>query len=161
MMRNKFVVLAIFMTGLLCAACNSNVVFENTIVMDKATWSKENVAVFPFTPRDTSTVYDVILKVKNNDNYAYSNLYVFNEIRFPNKQFMRDTIELFLADVEGEWTGESWFSTHTNTFNFKKGIQFPYNGEYFFSLEQAMRCTNKNCSVSGIESITMQIIERK
>lgn len=150
-----------FVGILLFAACNSNVVFESTITMDNATWNRTDVAVFPFTPRDTTTKYDVILKIKNNNEYAYSNLYMFSEIRFPNKQFTRDTIEFFLADAAGEWTGKRWLSTHTNTFNFKQGIQFPFNGEYIFSLEQAMRCSNKDCTLKGIEAITFQIIERK
>ncbi|MCL2328798.1 MAG: gliding motility lipoprotein GldH [Bacteroidetes bacterium] len=159
-MRNK----SRFFLGLfglfLLAACNSNVVFESTIIMDNAVWNKSDIAVFPFTPRDTTTKYDVIVSIQNNSNYTYSNLYVFSEIRFPNQQFTRDTIEFFLADAAGEWTGKRRFSKHTNTFNFKQGIQFPYNGEYIFSLEQAMRCINKDCTLSGIEKITFTIVER-
>ncbi|MDR0941288.1 MAG: gliding motility lipoprotein GldH [Bacteroidales bacterium] len=165
-MRNRFLRLILrvsfisLVSVLLCTACNSNVVFESTITMDNATWNKTDVAVFPFTPRDTITKYDVILEITNNNEYAYSNLYVFSDIRFPNKQFTRDTIEFFLADAAGEWTGKRWLSTHTNTFRFKQGIQFPYNGEYTFSLEQAMRCSNKECSLKGIEKITFTIVEQ-
>ena len=159
-MRSKFGFFMGFVGLFLCAACNSNVVFENTIAIENAAWNKTDVAVFQFTPRDTLTQYDVIVKIKNNNDYAYSNLYVFSEIRFPNQQFTRDTIEFFLADAAGEWTGKRWLSKHTNTFNFKQGIQFPYNGEYVFSLEQAMRCINKDCVLKGIEAITFKIVER-
>jgi gliding motility-associated lipoprotein GldH len=136
------------------------VVFESTITPPNAVWSKEDIAVFTFTPRDTLTQYDIILSIRNTNDYAYSNLFVFSEIRFPNRQFTRDTIEFVLADAQGEWTGKRWFSSHTNTFNFKQGVRFPYEGEYTFLLEQAMRCTNKDCALSGIEKITVQIVER-
>lgn len=159
-MRSK----SVFFTGLLglllFAACNSNVVFKSAIAVDNAMWNRTDIAVFSFTPRDTVTQYDVIVSIQNNSNYAYSNLYVFSEIRFPNQQFTRDTIEFILADAAGEWTGKRWFSKHTNTFNFKQGIRFPHNGEYIFSFEQAMRCTNKDCTLTGIEKITCTIVER-
>jgi gliding motility-associated lipoprotein GldH len=142
------------------AACNSNVVFESSVDIKNSQWNKNDICVFPFTPRDTITQYDVLLNIEHSNTYAYSNLYMFSETRFPNQQFTRDTIEFILADANGEWTGKSWFSTYSNTFVFKQAIQFPYNGEYTFSLEQAMRCVNKECTLNGIEKITLQIVER-
>ncbi len=160
-MRNKFTVLAGIVIICSLVACNSNVVFESTVTMDNSVWSKNDIAVFPFTPRDTITMYDVIVSITNNNDYAYSNLYIFSEIRFPNEHFTRDTIEFILADAAGEWTGKQRFSTHTNTFNFKQAIRFPYEGNYSFSLEQAMRCNNKDCTLNGIEKITFKIVERQ
>jgi len=123
-------------------------------------WNKNNIANFTVNVNDTSSLYDVVLTVTNNDSYAYANLYMFTHIVFPDKKFTRDTIEFYVANNLGEWTG-SGVKNYTNTYKFKSNIRFPKVGEYTFSFEQAMRCSDTVCNLQGVEQLGLSLIRLK
>ncbi|MFO7868796.1 MAG: gliding motility lipoprotein GldH [Bacteroidales bacterium] len=122
-------------------------------------WSKDSVLDFNIPVKDTHNIYSITLNISNTDSYGYSNLYLFTSITFPDNKVYKDTVEFVLATDKGEWIGEESFSTYTNTFMLRRGVKFPQPGIYTFSFEQAMRCKNKSCSISGIKSITLSLIQ--
>jgi gliding motility-associated lipoprotein GldH len=153
----KFVVVGIIITILGCYACNSKQVYNEKTSIDNATWSKDSPITFSYTVPDTITQYTLQVTVENTNDYMYSNLFLFSTITFPDSLTIRDTLECMLANYKGEWTGKGWWG-YSNEFNFKHNIRFPKPGTYTFSFEQAMRCTNKSCELTGIKSIGFRII---
>lgn len=150
-------ILGIIILGLV--SCNNKVVYEETKEITNSSWNKNDIKKFTFNVPDTIHMYDIELDFTNSNDYVYSNLFIFSKIIFPNHTYANDTIEFVVADNKGEWTG-SGFRSFTNKFLFKKSIKFPIKGTYTFSFEQAMRCTNKECTLDGIEDISLRIIKK-
>lgn len=153
MKRSLFVVLV---SLFVFCSCNSNQIFEETIEFEDESWNKDSIVSFNVEIADTNALYDVVLSVTNNDDYPYSNLYVFTDISSDTLLYLRDTIEFILSSQDGEWLGTGLFG-YTNEFNLHSKIHFPKAGVYNFSYEQAMRCTNANCSVNGIQSVSFSL----
>jgi gliding motility-associated lipoprotein GldH len=88
---------------------------------------------------DTTTFYNFYINVRNNDDYAFRNLYLFLTTRMPNHNRTRDTLELILADPQGNWLGKGFGALHDNQILVRRNLSFPLAGSYTFSLQQAMR----------------------
>lgn len=144
------------LTIVVLVGCNSKQVFHESISFDNATWSKDSVARFCVDISDTTQAYDVVFSITNTDEYPYANLYLFTDIVIPNRQYIRDTVEFILSTNDGQWLGRG-MNGYTNDFQFKSNIRFPQMGTYVFSFEQAMRCKNADCSVSGIKSVSLSL----
>jgi|SRR5690606_35643331 len=157
-MRVKQVFFCVFFILFVCA-CSHQTEFSYSHDFPNQEWRKDDVFAVTFSIEDTTALYDVVLHLTNTEEYPYANLYLFSTIQVPNNSFVRDTVEFFLSDNAGNWTGKGWFS-YTNTYLFRQAIRFPYSGEYTFLFEQAMRCKNKQCSVLGIENIEFVLQKR-
>ena len=151
-MRKLFVVLLVAMT----AACNSKQVFHERVTFDDSEWCKDSVVRFSVDVTDTVQTYDVVFSIVNEDDYPYANLYLFTDIIFPNRQFLRDTVEFMLSTNDGQWLG-SGMNGYENNFQFKSNVRFPQCGTYVFAFEQAMRCKNNDCCVEGIKSVSLSL----
>ena len=145
--------------SLLLSACSHQTEFSYLHDFPNREWSKDDLFTVTFSVEDTTALYDVMLHLTNTDEYPYANLYLFSTIQMPNNTLLRDTVEFFLSDNAGNWTGKGWFS-YTNTYLFRQGIRFPFSGNYTFLFEQAMRCKNTQCSVFGIENIEFVLQKR-
>lgn len=157
-MRVQQVFFGVFFILLLCA-CSHQTEFSYSHDFPNQEWSKDDVLAVTFSIEDTTALYDVVLHLTNTEEYPYANLYLFSTIQVPDNSYVRDTVEFFLSDNAGDWTGKGWFS-YTNTYLFRQAIRFPFIGEYTFLFEQAMRCKNKQCSVFGIENIEFVLQKR-
>lgn len=151
-MRKLFIVLLVVLT----AACNSKQVFHEGVVFDNSEWCKDSVVRFSVDVTDTVQTYDVVFSIVNEDDYPYANLYLFTDIIFPNRQFLRDTVEFMLSTNDGQWLG-SGMNGYENNFQFKSNVRFPQCGTYVFAFEQAMRCKNNDCCVEGIKSVSLSL----
>ncbi len=153
-MKTKLFVVFAFL--IFFCSCNSKQIFNDTIVFEDETWSKDSIIRFDIEIADTNTLYDVVFSVTNSDAYPFANLYVFTDISSDTLLYLRDTIEFILSSQDGEWLGAGLFG-YTNEFNLHSKIHFPKIGKYTFSYEQAMRCTNADCSVNGIQSVSFSL----
>lgn len=140
------------------SSCSDKIVFEKEISMNNALWNMNNKATFSVPLQDTLNAYNIFLSFENNDDYKYSNIYLFCNIEFPNGQIITDTVEYYIADYHGKWTGEG-VSTYKNIAPYKANVRFPFAGTYTFSFEQAMRCGDDG-NLEGISAIGL-IIKQK
>ncbi|MCQ2608277.1 MAG: gliding motility lipoprotein GldH [Bacteroidales bacterium] len=142
-----------------CVGCNSKQVYRETIDFADNTWLKDSVVRFYVDVNDTTQSYDIAFSIVNNDEYPYSNLYLFTDIIFPSNEYVRDTIDFILATPDGEWLGSGW-SGYSNEFQYKTNVKFPQIGRYVFVFEQAMRCTNSSCGVAGLQSVSLSMAKK-
>lgn len=91
------------------------------------------------TIEDTSASYDLYINVRNAGTYSFSNLFLFLNTYTPDGALARDTIELVLADEQGQWKGDGMGDIWDNRILFKRGQRFLLPGNYRFELEQGMR----------------------
>jgi gliding motility-associated lipoprotein GldH len=128
--------------GLLCLSfysCDPGVVFEENKAIDNAVWKNTENVHFQFNVTDTVSFHDFYVNVRNSEDYAYSNIYVFLEMEFPNAKRSVDTINCFLADPTGKWLGSGIGHLYDHRFKIRKRKQFPLAGRYNVTIKQGMR----------------------
>lgn len=135
------------------SACSFNSIYEQAIEIPKMEWDKSFVAKFDIPIKDTINGYNIIVTIRNTNDYPYSNFHLFVSSIAPNGNIKKDTIELFLADEHGKWFGSGlggiWESEHM----YKKNIRFPLSGNYRIELVHAMRDSN----LKGMKDIGFKV----
>jgi gliding motility-associated lipoprotein GldH len=120
-------------------SCDSSRVYENNAELPGAIWEQGNVLKFDAEIPDSSKRYNFYINIRNDETYPYSNLYVFLTTHFPDKRISKDTLELLLADENGNWYGKGSGDRKFNQILLQKKIKFPISGKYTFQIEQGMR----------------------
>ena len=83
--------------------------------------------------------YNFYINIRNTTNYNYSNVFFFIKTEFPNGQYSLDTVEVFVADLDGNWLGKGMGDNKDIQILFRKRGRFPMSGNYNISFEHAMR----------------------
>lgn len=128
---------SLFIFGL--SSCDNKLFYEENLSLENQVWKKSQVPVFEVEVVDTLQEYNFYMNIRHEEDYAYSNLFLFMRTEFPDNQVARDTMEFLLQNIEGKWNGTGLGSLRDNQILFKKGLKFPLLGKYRFALEQAMR----------------------
>lgn len=156
-MKRRISKISIFAIVTICLAaqyaCNFNTLYDKAVDIPKGLWSVSNPVIFAFPVTDTLSSYSIIFTLRNNNNYPYSNLFVFVDTQSPNGHSRRDTVEVALADIKGKWLGKGIGGIWQNNFYFRKNIRFPQSGDYQIKLSQAMRDKN----LEGIIDVGIKI----
>lgn len=134
---------SLLVSGILLASmslsCDKDVVFQKMERIEGKTWHAEDTITIDFKVNDTTAPHDLYLKVRNNTNYPYRNLYFFLDLEFPNGKHWLDTVECRLADKKGNWTGSGIGNIKDHSFLFIHKKRFPIKGEHQFHIVHAMR----------------------
>lgn len=112
-------------------------------------WNSEKVLEIPFTITQPGSK-DLVLVVRNNEDYPYHNLFLFLEI--PNIT-RRDTLQYRLSEPNGNWVGKGYGPTKEALFGYKKKLIFPKSGTYTLKIAHGMR----KKTLVGIEDIGIWI----
>ncbi|MCF8234529.1 MAG: gliding motility lipoprotein GldH [Bacteroidales bacterium] len=140
------------------SACNDQTVFVGSKSRE-GSWSRFDTAVFEVEVNDSSRLHDFYINLRHNKNYRYRNIYLFLHTSYPGGQTVHDTIELILADKQGEWIGKGMGSIKENEILLRKNFRFPAEGKYIFAIEQGMRksALKEGEYLQGIEDIGIRI----
>ena len=140
-MKSKYLFGKILLTFvvLITVSCDRNRYFEHNIQIQDNKWVYNEAKVFSFELTDTNSLFNFYINTRNTNDYPFANLYVFVNTKFPNQQMARDTIELQLAYLNGEWLGSGKGEYKYNQFVLRNAMRFVQQGVYSFSLEQGMR----------------------
>lgn len=140
-MRAKQLIPAVtlVLAALFLSACNENLVYEQNIKIEDATWQREQAAQFSFFIEENQRAYDIYLNFRHSPKYPYSNLYLFIRTLNPNQQFAQDTVQMLLASQKGKWLGKGIGDLYDYQFKFKERVILPDTGKYTIEIEQAMR----------------------
>lgn len=136
-MTNRVFIAAACLAALF--ACGQQTIFQESRSPDPGGWPADEVLKFQTHIADSLSLHELFLIVRNNTDYAYSNLFLFLDIHMPDGTSLRDTIECFLADRSGQWTGKGFGSVRSNQFLFRDDVWFPLAGTYTFGLQHGMR----------------------
>ena len=135
-MKNYFI---LFIAISFFTACDKNVVFDKNVSLPENRWEQSNIVTLETEIKDTITIHNIYINVRNAGGYQFSNLFVFFTTKTPSGKMERDTVELTLADPSGKWMGEGLGDIWDNRLPFRHNFRFAEKGEYTFTLEQAMR----------------------
>lgn len=150
---NTSLLIAAIFGMLLLYACNVNDLFDKAVDIPKGKWNVSNPVTFVFPVSDTLSYYSIVFSLRNDNNYPFSNLFLFIDTKSPRGQTRRDTVEVTLADPKGKWMGKGIGGIWQNKYYFRKNIRFPQSGEYKIIISQAMR----NKDLEGIIDVGIKI----
>lgn len=120
-------------------SCDSSRVFDSYREIPHSEWHKDSLFVFNIPITDTTQHHNLLIQLRNETSYKYSNLWLFVKILQPGGEMMRDTFEIVLAEPSGRWLGEGFSGVKTLQAVYRRNIYFPVSGEYTISLQHGMR----------------------
>jgi gliding motility-associated lipoprotein GldH len=138
-------------------SCDQDRIFEKNVEIPEFKWNKNEPIVFSIDISDTNTIHNVHINVRNSGNYSYSNLFLFITTFSPTGHWIKDTLEIPLADKRGKWLGSGIGDIYFNRKIFKNNVRFPVYGIYTFEIRQGMRTDY----LSGIRDVGLRIEKAK
>jgi gliding motility-associated lipoprotein GldH len=139
-MKQPAIFFSLFIVILSCLfACDSKRVFDKYQKIPESNWHKDSLIIFSIPVHDTLQNHNILIQIRNETTYKYSNLWLFVEIMQPGGEVLRDTFEIVLADPSGRWFGEGFGGLKTLQAIYRRNVYFPVSGEYTISLQHGMR----------------------
>ena len=121
-------------------ACGPDAVFAGSKAIDSgAGWASEDAAEFDWQVLDTLARHDFFIDLRHNQDFPFTNLYLFVDFTFPNGLSRRDTISCELADERGQWFGSGFGNLIEHRIGFRQGTGFPLQGDYAVKIAHGMR----------------------
>ncbi|WP_299217343.1 gliding motility lipoprotein GldH [uncultured Dokdonia sp.] len=145
-MRKAAILLLLIITTI---SCDTNRVYDRYQTIQNG-WNIQEPVQFEISDVDSITPYNVFIKVRNTNDYKYSNLFLITRMNFPNGKQITDTLEYVMATPEGAWLGTGFNDIKENKLWYKEGVRFRESGTYQFSIEHAVR---KNGNITGDERL--------
>ena len=79
-MRNKFLFLSIAILTL--SSCNELLVYSEYKPVKEAKWEMGQDVDFQFSELDSTQTYNLFINIRNDDNFAFSNLFLITLIPY-------------------------------------------------------------------------------
>ncbi len=119
--------------------CDPNRVYDKYQEIPKSAWHKDSLLVFHISAENVLQEHNLIIQIRNEITYKYSNLWLFCEIADTRGIVKRDTFEITLAEPTGRWIGKGIGSIKSLQTVYKHNYRFPASGEYTISIQHGMR----------------------
>lgn len=147
-----FVVFLFVIIHLIFSSCRNKTILNNKTIFQENDWYWSDSFKDTIRVTDTINTYNIFITIDLDENYQYSNLYLFVNTILPDSSILTDTVNFYLADEKGKWHSKNRFGKISNKLPYKVNVRFPYKGEYVFDVEQAMRVNPlKNVKSCGIK----------
>lgn len=135
---------------ILFVSCDSSIVKSEYKATVDGEWEKDAQIEFQFSDIDTIQPYNLFINLRNDETFAYSNIFIIAELNYPNGASIKDTLEYEMTLPDGQWLGKGYGSLKENKLWYKENIVFPTKGVYNLKVSHAMR---KNGSIEGIVNL--------
>lgn len=133
-----FIIPAMLMAGFL-AGCDKNRIFEEFKEIPEYKWDKKDTIGFKTEIKDTNLAYNMILNVRNGENYPYRNLFLFLHTGYPDGRISQDTMEFYFYEEAGRPLGKCSGDICNNSFLLSENVRFDQAGNYSFKFVHGMR----------------------
>ena len=107
-----------------------------------------------------SGIKNLFIRLRNDNNYLYSNIFLIASVQAGNDVIFKDTLEYAMANPDGSWIGKGFTEVKDSKLWWKEGVVFPEARPISISISQAVREFGKEKGVSrlkGIESVGISI----
>ena len=102
-------------------------------------WDKEQKLLFHFDSLDASQLFKISLLVRHGNTYPFRNIWFFISTYYPNGEVEKDTVNMFLANLKGQWLGVSGGGLITCEQKIKPFYSFRQSGTIVMELVHGMR----------------------
>lgn len=135
----KYSVLLFGLSLTLLMSCDQGRIIDEYVPVENGSWSLSDTCLLDFSIDDTTSFYRLFFNLRHNDEYKYSNLYVFLTITDPDGLRDRKRLNFLLADKKGKWMGRGLGGRYDNQIILVDGLKFLKDGDYGVTIEQNMR----------------------
>ncbi|WP_317198353.1 gliding motility lipoprotein GldH [Aurantibacter crassamenti] len=135
-------------------SCNTATVKSDFKSTQNGSWPKDSIVEYTFSGLDSTAQYNMFINIRNDQTFAYNNLFLIAELNFPSGESVRDTLEYEMTMPDGTWLGKGYGSIKENKLWYKEDIVFPTSGVYTLQLSHAMRANGAVEGVVNLEGIT-------
>ncbi|MFW5755257.1 MAG: gliding motility lipoprotein GldH [Tangfeifania sp.] len=139
MKQNLPLFFAVIFAGMVFTSCDQTVTFDKYKAIPETGWHKDSLVVFNIPVEDTLRNHNLLINIRNETSYNYSNIWLFVEIQQPDGEMLKDTFEIALADPSGEWLGKGIGELKTREAIFRRNVRLPVPGEYTVKIQHGMR----------------------
>lgn len=139
------------------SSCKPGSIYSESEKIPAYKWAADDIKTFSVPVTDTATSYDVKILLRTTRSYPYRNLFLFIKTTAPGNYSIKDTVEAFLADEQGNWYGSGLGDINDLSIPFKTNVLFPEKGTYVFSIQHGMR----EEYLEGLTDIGLHISKRK
>lgn len=133
-------------------SCDKKRVFDDYKSVGTA-WHKDSVVSFELPELDPAKTYNLFVNIRDNDKYAFNNLFLIVSLEQPKGEVKVDTLEYEMADADGNLLGEGFSDIKESKLYYKENVRLP-KGKYKVSIRQAVRQNGKVSGVEKLEGIT-------
>ncbi|MBU2995920.1 gliding motility lipoprotein GldH [Cellulophaga baltica] len=138
----------------LLASCNGEIVKSEYKTTSDGSWEKDDSIEFKISDIDTIQSHNVFINLRNDETFAYSNIFLIAELDYPNGASVKDTLEYEMTLPDGQWLGKGYGSIKENKLWYKENFVFPTQGVYSLKISHAMRKNGKVNGIIDLEGIT-------
>lgn len=154
-MRNLCIIILVFFL----ISCNDKIVFDDYQSFDES-WPKDSVVSFAFDQKDLKSKHNIYIKIRNNQDYPYNNMFLIVSHENPTDKVKVDTLEYSMTNEKGELLGGGFSSIKESILIFKENFQFEQKGEHKIHIKHALRDLGKiegKNNLEGILDVGLQI----
>jgi gliding motility-associated lipoprotein GldH len=131
--------LAVLMLLVSFSACDKTRVYDRYKQIPDSIWHKDSIFIFEVPVDDTLQNHNLLIQIRNETSYRFSNLWFFIEITQPDGETIKDTFEVLLAEPSGQWLGKGFGGLKTSQVIYRRNVYFPVRGTYSVALQHGMR----------------------
>lgn len=147
------IVASISILGFSC--CERGIIYESYHKLEEAQWHQDSTLLFSPHIESITDPVDIDIRIRNSNNYMYSNLWLFIKTETPSGKTYKDTVEVPMADHKGKWLGKGLGDTFELNYPYKLNRQLPDTGVYKIEVTQGMR--SEQGYIEGIRDIGLRI----
>ena len=134
---------------MLLGACGSDHIADYQTIND-GLWSQDRNIQFDLPELDSLRRYDLMLSLRNTNDYPYNNLFLLVTVTHPDGYAEVDTLEYRMAASDGTWLGVGAGNIKDNLLAYKESMTFEKVGQYRLSIKHALR---NNGEVQGVSQL--------
>ncbi|QXP56551.1 gliding motility lipoprotein GldH [Cellulophaga sp. HaHa_2_95] len=138
----------------LLVSCDASTVSSEYKSTPNGSWDKDDIKEFQITELDSTAHYDIFINLRNDEKYAYSNIFLIAELEYPNGASVKDTLEYEMTLPDGQWLGKGSGSIKESKLWYKENIVLPIKGVYNLKIAHAMRKNGRVEGIVDLEGIT-------
>jgi gliding motility-associated lipoprotein GldH len=134
-------------------SCDSKRVYDEYTSLPKG-WNKDSIITFSLPEMDSVRDYNLFFNIRNNNDYAFSNIFLIASIQFPHGKVITDTLEYQMALPGGEWLGTGFGDLKENKLWYRENVKFIEPGSYQISVQHAMRKSGSEKPMEILDGIS-------
>ena len=115
-------------------------------------WPAKEKAVFKIKPYSKQEV-NLIIYIRNDYRYPFSNLFLIASLREGNKLLIRDTLEYKMADAKGNWLGSGFMELKESRLWWRENFEIPDKKTLTAEIEHAVRFNGVEDGIDGLDGI--------
>lgn len=156
-MRKNSCLLFLLSIALMFGSCDSNRIYDEFVSMPEGVFEAGKPVEFQFSITDSITTNNIYIQIRNNKDYAFSNLYLITEMQYPKGSIVVDTLQYEMADARGRFLGSGASDIKENVLCYYEDCTpkpFSTTGDFKFRIRQAMRRNGEVTGIQKLEGIT-------